>query len=107
MMMASGRMAPSVFSVSTRDSPLETLDACAVIETASAPRPLGRDLEAGAGARGGLEEQVHHHPPLQQIESSEALAGWRLKIARPVQNGLHLFARQVFNPQQALHRSGL
>ena len=38
MMMASGRIAPSVFSVSTSDSPLETLEACAVIETASAPR---------------------------------------------------------------------
>ena len=31
-MIAFGRIAASVFSVSTRDSPLETLDACAVIE---------------------------------------------------------------------------
>ncbi len=38
--MASGRMAASVFSVSTSDSPLETLDPDAVIETASAPRRL-------------------------------------------------------------------
>jgi len=35
--MASGRMATSVFSVSTRDSPLETLEPDAVIEIASAP----------------------------------------------------------------------
>ena len=40
MMIASGRIAASVFSVSTSDSPLDTLDACAVIETASAPRRL-------------------------------------------------------------------
>ena len=33
-------MAPSVFRVSTSDSPFETLDACAVIETASAPKPF-------------------------------------------------------------------
>ena len=38
--MASGRMAASVFSVSTSDSPLETLDPGAVIETASAPSRL-------------------------------------------------------------------
>src|SRR5436190_14840903 len=37
MTMASGRMAASVLSVSTSDSPLETLDVDAVIETASAP----------------------------------------------------------------------
>ena len=35
--MASGRIAASVFSVSTSDSPFDTLDACAVMETASAP----------------------------------------------------------------------
>ena len=35
--MALGRMAASVFSVSTRDSPLETLEPEAVIETESAP----------------------------------------------------------------------
>ena len=40
MMMAFGRMAASVFSVSTRDSPLVTLDAEAVIDTESAPRRL-------------------------------------------------------------------
>ena len=38
--MASGRMAASVFSVSTSDSPLDTLDPDAVIETASAPSRL-------------------------------------------------------------------
>src|ERR1039457_2627386 len=38
--MASGRIAPSVFSVSTSDSPLLTLDPDAVIDTASAPRRL-------------------------------------------------------------------
>src|SRR5579885_1312056 len=40
MTIASGRIAASVFSVSTSDSPLETLDACAVIEMVSAPRRL-------------------------------------------------------------------
>ena len=40
MMMASGRMAASVFSVSTRDSPLVTLEPAAVIEMASAPSRL-------------------------------------------------------------------
>ena len=38
--MASGRMAASVFSVSTRDSPFETLEPEAVMEIASAPRRL-------------------------------------------------------------------
>ena len=38
--MASGRMAASVFSVSTSDSPFDTLEPDAVIETASAPRRL-------------------------------------------------------------------
>ncbi len=38
--MASGRMAASVFSVSTSDSPFVTLEPDAVIETASAPRRL-------------------------------------------------------------------
>ena len=38
--MASGRIAPSVFSVSTSDSPLVTLEPDAVIDTASAPRRL-------------------------------------------------------------------
>ena len=40
MTMASGRMAASVFSVSTSDSPLETLEPAAVMEMASAPRRL-------------------------------------------------------------------
>ncbi len=53
MMIASGRMAASVFSVSTSDSPFDTLEACAVIETASAPRPFRGDFKAGAGASGG------------------------------------------------------
>jgi hypothetical protein len=35
--MASGRMAPKVFSVSTSDSPFETLDAATAIESTSAP----------------------------------------------------------------------
>ena len=35
--MAFGRIATSVFSVSTSDSPFETLDPCAAIETVSAP----------------------------------------------------------------------
>ena len=38
--MASGRMAASVFSVSTSDSPLVTLEPDAVMETASAPNRL-------------------------------------------------------------------
>ena len=38
--MAFGRMAASVFSVSTRDSPLETLEPDALMETASAPSRL-------------------------------------------------------------------
>src|ERR1039458_4766754 len=38
--MASGRIAPRVFSVSTSDSPLLTLDPDAVMDTASAPRRL-------------------------------------------------------------------
>src|SRR4029450_5679183 len=38
--IAFGRIAASVFSVSTSDSPLETLDPDAVIETASAPSRL-------------------------------------------------------------------
>ena len=38
--IASGRIAASVFSVSTSDSPLDTLDGDAVIETASAPSRL-------------------------------------------------------------------
>ncbi len=40
MTIASGRIAASVFSVSTSDSPLETLEAAAVMETASAPMRL-------------------------------------------------------------------
>jgi hypothetical protein len=38
--MAFGRMAASVFSVSTSDSPFETLEPCAAMETVSAPRRL-------------------------------------------------------------------
>src|SRR5262249_39827503 len=38
MMIASGRIAASVFKVSTSDSPLDTLEAEAVMEMASAPR---------------------------------------------------------------------
>ena len=38
--MASGRMATSVFSVSTSDSPFETLEPAAVMEMASAPSRL-------------------------------------------------------------------
>ena len=37
MTIAFGRIAASVFSVSTSDSPFETLDPDAVIDTASAP----------------------------------------------------------------------
>ena len=40
MTMASGCMAARVFSVSTSDSPLETLEPDAVIDTVSAPRRL-------------------------------------------------------------------
>ena len=39
-MIASGRMAPRVFNVSTSDSPLETLEPEALIEIASAPSRL-------------------------------------------------------------------
>ena len=38
--IAFGRIATSVFSVSTSDSPFDTLDACAAIETVSAPSRL-------------------------------------------------------------------
>ena len=40
MTMAFGRMAASVFSVSTSDSPFETLEPEAAMEMASAPRRL-------------------------------------------------------------------
>ena len=40
MTIAFGRMATRVFRVSTSDSPLDTLDPCAAIETESAPRRL-------------------------------------------------------------------
>ena len=40
MTIASGRMAPRVLSVSTSDSPFETLDAATAIESTSAPRRL-------------------------------------------------------------------
>ena len=40
MMIASGRIATKVFNVSTSDSPFETLEPCAEIETMSAPRCL-------------------------------------------------------------------
>ncbi len=39
-MIASGCIAPSVFNVSTSDSPFDTLDPWAVIEIVSAPRRL-------------------------------------------------------------------
>ena len=40
MMIASGRIATSVFRVSTSDSPFDTLEPCADIDTMSAPRCL-------------------------------------------------------------------
>ena len=100
-MIALGRMAARVFSVSTRDSPFETLEACAVMEMASAPRQFGGDLKAGAGARGRLEEQVHHHAPAQQIQFAETTLVAGLEVARTVQDGLDLLARQTLDAQQA------
>ncbi len=61
---------------------------------------LGGDFETGAGARGGFEEQVHHHASAQQIELAEALTWLGLKIARAIEDGLNLFPRQIVNAQQ-------
>ena len=100
MIIASGRIAARVFNVSTSDSPFDTLDACAVIDTESAPRHHD-DLKTGPRARRCFEKQIHHHPSRVINRTCGIPDLFRLKIARLIQNCLNLLARQAFNAQQA------
>ena len=62
---------------------------------------LRRDLEAGARARGGFKEQVHHHAPAQNVRSLERLLRTRLKMLRPLQDRFDFCALQFFDSEQA------
>ncbi len=64
-------------------------------------QPLGGDLEAGARARRGLEEQIHHHPAAQQVDFLQRLLLVRLKILGAVENGLDLAAIERLDSQQS------
>jgi hypothetical protein len=83
-------MAPSVFKVSTSDSPLETLEAQA----------LGGDFEAGASARGGLEKQIDDHAAAELIGFlGVALA--RLKALGAIEDAFDLHSIQRLDSQQS------
>ena len=73
MTMASGRMAPSVFSVSTRDSPFDNAGGLRRDRYRVRAQAFRREFETGAGARGSFKEQIHHHAPLQKIEVAKTL----------------------------------
>ncbi len=94
-------MAASVFSVSTSDSPLETLEPGGGDRDGVGAQPLGGDLETGAGARGGLEEQVDDHLPAQHVQPLEGVVLEGLEVLGAVQDGLDLGALQTLDPQQS------
>ena len=99
--MASGRMAASVFSVSTSDSPFETLEAGGGDRNRIRAQAFGGDFETGARARGGFEKQIDDHPAAQHIERLERLAWRRLKILGARQDGFDLRAVERFDIQQS------
>ena len=99
--MASGRMAASVFRVSTSDSPLETLEPGGGDGNRIRPQALGGDLEAGARARGSFVKQVHDHLPAQRIQLLQRLALNGLKILGARQQGLDFGAVQLLDSQQS------
>ena len=103
--MAFGRMAASVFSVSTSDSPFETLEPEAVMETGVGAQALGGDLEAGAGARRGFEKQVDDHLPAQRIQALERLILQWLKIFSAGQNRFDFSPLQLFDAEQSRHQA--
>ncbi len=101
MMMASGRMAASVFSVSTSDSPLRNAGACAVIETASAPRRLAAISKL---VRVRVEASKNRFTIILPRSVSSFLSDCvlqRLKRLGARQNRFDLGALQLFDSEQS------
>ena len=99
--MASGRIAASVFSVSTSDSPFETLEPDAVIETASAPSRLAAISKL---VRVRVDASKNRLTIILPRSVSKLLEGWlwqRLKILGARQNGFDLGAVQLLDAEQS------
>ena len=99
--MASGRIAASVFSVSTSDSPLDTLEPDAVIETASAPRRLAAISKLVRVRVEASKKRLTIILPRSVSSFFKRLALHRLKILGARQNGFDLGAVQLFDPEQS------
>jgi len=99
--MASGRMAASVFRVSTSDSALGNAGPRGGDRNRVAAQALGGDFEAGAGARGGFVKQVDDHLPAQRIQLLDVLALNGLEILGARQQGFDLGAIQFFDSEQS------
>ena len=97
MTMASGRMATSVFKVSTSDSPFETLDACAVMETASAPSRLAAISKLVRVRVDASKNRLTIMRPLQNRAAESVSPGRGLKVAGAFENRLDLGARPVLS----------
>src|SRR4051794_18700167 len=57
--------------------------------------PACRNLEADTSSCRRFEEQVYYTPPAERVKAVKCLVGWRLKVPRPVENGLDLRPRQL------------
>ena len=103
MTIASGRMATSVFRVSTSDSPLDTLDAVAVIEMVSAP---SRFAAISKLVRVRVEASKNKLTTIRpRSRSSLRTPGAvRLEIARTIQYGLDLLRVKSSIPSSPCHR---
>ena len=99
--IAWGRMAASVLSVSTSDSPFETARALRGDRNRVGSQTFRGDLEADPRARGSFEEEIHDHSAAQRIEPPVAFVLNRLKIAGARENGFDLSAIQTLDIEQS------
>ena len=102
-MIASGRMAPKRVQRVHQRFALGNAGRLRGDGNCVRAEPLRRNFEAGAGARGRLEEKIHHGAAPQQIEPLETLPGSGLKIAGAIEDGPDLGARQMFRPEKPRH----
>ncbi len=94
-------MAPSVFRVSTSDSPFETLEADAVIEMISAPRRLAAISKL---VRVRVEASKNRLTMVRSAKNSKrlnGLPGRRLKILGARQDRFYILAVERFDIEQS------
>ena len=101
MTIASGRMATRVFSVSTSDSPFDTLEPCAEIDTVSAPRRLAAISKLTRVRVDASKNRFTTDAPAQCIETLERFVFERLEKLGAVEDRLDLGPSKLLNAEKA------